>query len=157
MLADKIRQAAEEFRVTVASAYSDGSITFLEAYALAQLFAKHAISVASSLGELDEDLVKSELLQAFDAYAWPIIGPLDLPGPDMILDPILHYALQRALLVTVDYAIDGDLDAPIFGLASASDAAPRLFGKLATPTKERNRILVVREKLANRLAERRAA
>jgi len=85
----QFRALVESYKLKV----DDGSLSFSEAVALGGEFIAACIRIAEQVTAPGADK-KAAVLAAWDLFVEKVVTPIDLPGPDAIIDPIVAKALH---------------------------------------------------------------
>ncbi len=101
-LFDTIRRDVDELVAQYAALAGDGTVTFKEACALGIEALHRFMQLVEEFAEPGPEK-KAAVLRAAGEFYDIVIGPLDAPGPDVILDPLA----RRAWLAAMEWTIDG--------------------------------------------------
>lgn len=101
-LADSLKPAFDELVAKYKAAIADGSLSVKEACSIGIDAVAAAMKVVADTSATNEEK-KAAVLAFWDKFVAEAITPIDLPGPDAILDPIVAQALH----VAGDYLFDG--------------------------------------------------
>lgn len=90
-----------ETRQKIIDAKADGSISFSDAVALFTDCIERLVAAASALSMPGADK-KAAVMAAISKLYDSLILPIDLPGPDLIVDP----ALKQVLMIVADGIVE---------------------------------------------------
>jgi hypothetical protein len=103
-LYNTVRAEFDALRKSIEDKLEDGKLSFGEVWAIVPEFLKAGIKITETLNVPGLDK-KAVVMEALEELWNRDLKPLDLPGPDALIDPILKVLILQLASALIDYFV----------------------------------------------------
>lgn len=90
----------------IVAARADGKLSFEDGIRLMQYAVRELVRMAATFADLSGANKKAAVEAAVLAFYDAVIAPIDLPGPDPLLDPLMRDAISRLVPGVIEFFYD---------------------------------------------------